>query len=336
MRILIVFAALVLANNLAKVESYAIPLHTLDVRALTQKANTIVVGTVTKVETEGQTTIEFQGGPLAATRYSAWLEADRVIKGNLNASIINIKFLVPNAPVGISGVAVNQFGIFFLDTNEDVFRFADDLYPSLPAVPFEQRLVGSPLDQVTETLGFALVSPQASTTTSAKAVRALSSIRSDYSMNVLRNALSSTTGNLRLDIARTLVADNDVAGLDIVKTALLQPEGLSPIMIMNLKGSLLGMKDPNAIPALAMLAKSSDIEIRRNAAAALRQTGSWTAVSPLARLLTVNDMETQYYAVVGLGEITKENEWTPSYAEFQEKRNRYISHWVTWREDNLH
>jgi HEAT repeat protein len=127
-----------------------------------------------------------------------------------------------------------------------------------------------------------------------------------------------------------LVAKNDIAGLATVQHALLNPVGLSDNMKLNLAGALSGIKDSRAVPALEGLSKSDDVEIRRNVAMALRQTGSPQALLPLSHLLDDNDLTTRYYAVVGLGEINRQSDRAPAFAEFQQRQQHYLEYWHRW------
>ncbi|MFB3813064.1 MAG: HEAT repeat domain-containing protein [Terriglobales bacterium] len=96
---------------------------------------------------------------------------------------------------------------------------------------------------------------------------------------------------------------NHIYRLEVVKDRLLNPADTPHDLLGNAAGSLAGLRDPKAIPALTKLIEAKNSEINRGAAAALRQTGSTLALKPLARLLDDNDALVRYYAVVGLGEI---------------------------------
>ena len=164
---------------------------------------------------------------------------------------------------------------------------------------------------------------------------ALGRLKTDLARDTLRQALKSSSGNIHLDVARTLVARNDVAGLEPVESALLHPSGLSNIMISNLAGSLGGLKDPKSIPALKRLLQTNEQEIARAAVVALRQTRSADALEPLSELLNNNEERVRYHAVAGMGEITGQDEWTPAFDEFRNHEAKYLSYWRNWAASNL-
>ena len=116
---------------------------------------------------------------------------------------------------------------------------------------------------------------------------------------------------------------------------MLHPTGLSENMISNLAGSLAGLKDPTSIPTLRQLLALQDQRVRRAVAVALRQTRSPDALKPLSQLLTNDDITVRYYATVGMGEITAQDQWTPAFDEFRDHESKYLSYWREWAESNL-
>ena len=311
------------------------PMHSVDVAGLTAGAELIVVGKIASVVQQERAAVDLPGGSVPATRFRAALRSDQVLKGDLRAHDLSFYFLLPDAPIGFEGVAVGQYGVFFLKTTQDVWEFVDPANPYLPALPNVQLPPGTPLDQVTVGLGQVLVVPGASDADRLRALDALSHLHTDLAKEVLSNALRSTSGELQLKIAGTLVAHNDIAGLEAIETALLHPAGLSQQVLLNLAGSLGGLKNPKAVPTLAKLVKANNPDINRFAAAALRQTGSSAALVPLSHLLDAPDLQTRYYAVIGFGEITHQDQWAPAYDEFQQHEEHYLSYWRAWAKTNL-
>jgi HEAT repeat protein len=110
---------------------------------------------------------------------------------------------------------------------------------------------------------------------------------------------------------------------------------LSENMISNLAGSLGGLKDPISIPTLSRLLTLRDQRITPAIAMALRQTRSPDALKPLSTLLTNDELTVRYYAVVGMGEITAQDPWTPTFDEFRDHESKYLSYWHEWAASNL-
>jgi HEAT repeat protein len=310
-------------------------IRALNLVSLTTRADIIAIGEVTSVENRGATTLDLGGGPLQAKHFVAYLRMDQVLKGNIPPGAQILDFTVPQAPIGIHGVAPGQYGIFFLSEDQSLLRFTDPMYPSLPAPRKAKLPSATVLDQVTALLGQVLQSPEVSDTERVEALDALGRLETNLARDTLLQALSNPSENIRLDVARTLVARNDISGLGIVEEALVHPSKLSTIMISNLAGSLGGLKDWRAVPALKRLLDTNDQRIIKGVVIALRQSGSADALEPLARLLTNSDEQVRYYAVVGMGEITRQDEWTPAFDEFQKNEAKYLSYWRDWATSNL-
>jgi len=326
--------AVTVAVGMAVVQANSIPVAPLNVAALVEAADLIVVGQVVAVGQRGPATLETSVGSVSAVRFRGSLTIDRALKGS-SATGVAFEFVLPAESLGFRGAVVGQYGILFLKAIGDHWEFADPLHPTLPAVPDGQALSGSALDQVTVVLGQVLTSPQASDSDRSQVLDTLGGLHTDLSTNILRQSLKASFGEQRLDIARTLVAGNDIAGLEVVENALLNPAGVSENVRLDLAGALSGLKDPRAIPALGRLVESPNPAVRRYTAMALRQTGSIEALLPLAQLLGDSDVTTRYYAVVGLGEISRQDDWAPAFDEFQQHQERYLTYWRRWAMDNL-
>jgi hypothetical protein len=328
------FATVLVLACLSRV-SYSLPISSLDVAALAAAADLIVVGQVKATDQQGSVMLNLAEGSVAATRFRGRLRADRVLKGDVGADVV-FDYLVPDVAIGFQGVTAGQYGVFFLKGGQGRWSFLDPTHPTLPAVENAPLPPGSALDQITAMLGLVLQSPQASEANAVQALYALGRLRTELADQTLKGALKGSSGAMRLNIARTLVARNDLTGLEAVSTALLNPKDLSPQLVSNLAGSLAGLKDPNAVPTLSVLIGTGNTEVQRGAAAALRQSSSPAALEPLSRLLNSSDLQTRYYAVIGLGEITGQNEWAPAFDEFQLHEDHYLLYWQNWARVNLH
>ena len=118
---------------------------------------------------------------------------------------------------------------------------------------------------------------------------------------------------LRLSAAAALLLLDDVSALPVAEKALLHPDtNLSPELLHNLRAGIrLGVKDKAAVPTLTRLLSAGDVEARRAAVEALRNTNSPSAIAPLTKALEDADTDVQYVAVIGLAEITGQSEWRP-------------------------
>jgi HEAT repeat protein len=136
-------------------------------------------------------------------------------------------------------------------------------------------------------------------------------------------------------IGSKLLARDDLSGITLVENALLHPSPLESQLLPVLSGSIAGLKNPESVPTLARLVAAHNPDITKNAAIALRRSGSTDAIEPLTQLLTNEDPLIVYYAVAGLGDITKQDDWTPSYEEFMQNRKKYVTYWGNWVRSNV-
>jgi hypothetical protein len=310
------------------------PVRPIEVDHLTTAADLIVVARVISVVQEGSTNVEYWGGSTSASQFRAWTAIDKVLKGTPLPGLLPVRFLVPTVALGYQELAPNEYGVFFLKRQRDSYDCADPRYCSLPSVQGQESTSGPPLDQVTTVLGQALGSNNLSDSDRIRVLDALRRLHTQLAGDFLRQALGNASGEFRLEVARSLVARDDFSGFKVVEEALSNSSHLSEETILNLAGSLAGLKDPRAIPGLATLSEASNPTIRRYAARALRQTNSWAAAAPLSKLLNDGDITIRYDAVVGLGEITHQDEWAPALEEFRQHETRYLTHWREWVESN--
>lgn len=334
-RVLLVMLGIATVSTFLAGLATCIPVAPLDVGALTNSADRIVVGRVVSVANNGSGTVEFAGGVVSVVREVASLQVDKVIKGEAGSGALSFQFWVPNAPVGFQSISPGQYGIFFLRRKTPMPEVLDPTHAVLPALSGVEITGGTLLDEVTSTLLQVLVAPGATEPEVLGALGVLTTIRTDSATDGSRSALETRSGQLRLRIADRLVARNDLAGLEPVADALQHSAGLPEQLISELAGSLGGLRDPQSVPTLRGLLETNDQRVLQGAAIALRQTHSREALEPLSTLLSNGDQRVRYYAVVGMGEITGQDKWTPAFDEFREHEARYLSYWRDWSASNL-
>jgi HEAT repeat protein len=143
---------------------------------------------------------------------------------------------------------------------------------------------------------------------------------------------------IRLNAVAELLRRNDLSVLPIAKQVLMNPSSAQisvPWRLeeveQNLSSAVAQVRDERAIPTLSEILKSSDVRARRGAALALRSTGSPNAEDALLSCLGDSDFQVRYWGVVGLAEITGQNEWRPLREDFKSNEQKYLRHWVEWR-----
>jgi HEAT repeat protein len=121
---------------------------------------------------------------------------------------------------------------------------------------------------------------------------------------------------------------NEIYALDEAVPALLHdfkalPGNLSQDLCAAIS---LGVKNPTAIPYLTELLASPEVDVGRAAASALVHTDSEEAVAPLEKALEDSDFEERYYGVIGLAQISRQNDWRPSMEDYRADEGKYLRH----------
>ena len=315
------------------------PMPMIDLAKLVRNSDVIAVGQVTTVSDEGRASAQTQEqnsqcGPVH--QVVASLRLDRVLGGQTNGSDISVTFLVPelqNGGAAYGGIEAGKRGVFFLSVGSAPhgYSFADPYYPMVAAAADAPPVgAGSTLfDKVVAEVSHVLVSQAASEPERMDAIRALEFVKTRTAIMALRRAAKDSDTKLRLHAMAALLRHNDTTVLDQVVDTLLNPPSDVPKYLVDGLGYSIraGIKDPQAIPALARLLDSPEAEKRRIAIIALGQTRSQAAAAPLTKALDDTDQEVRYNAVIGLAQVTGETEGMPSLEFFKQNEERYLTHW---------
>ena len=288
----------------------------LDLERLTSNADLIVIGRVNSISNQG--------------RSVATLSLDKVVKGEANAGTIEFEFLT-NVPSAYVRIQPQLFGMFFLKQKVDgSYQILDPVYPAVIALA-HAVVTGEPrVDRTVNVVGQVLLTAKADEDRQV-AVRVLSSARTERATELLRQSAKDKDVVVRMQSISALLNRDDIETLESAERTLLNPPaGTEPYLLENMSGALEGIKDPRAIPALQRLLQSSSTRTRQGAVSALRQMRTMEAVEGLVIALGDNNREVRYEAVIGLAELTGENEWAPATDTFASDEQKYLDHWKEW------
>jgi hypothetical protein len=261
---------------------------------------------------------------------------ERTLKGTLSSRTTAFTYSVPKVPTlggGGVGVSAGQFGVFFLRSDGSTYEVVDPDFLFVIASPGAPETSGPVLDQVTAEVAHILDSPTASDRLKEQAISVLAWCRTDAATAALRTAANSQPINVRLGAMGVLLAQNDTSVLLQAQQLLLSTDArVEESMRENVASAIgYGVRDAGAVPLLAPLLGSPNVLVRRGAASALRNTRSRSAITPLAQALSDSDHNVEYYAVIGMAEITGTvGEWAPALSSFMEDPQRYLDHWQEW------
>ena len=271
---------------------------------------------------------------------SATLRVDRALKGDARPEVI-FNYLSPDEAIGYTGIANDEFGMFFLRADAEGLSPVSPYYPSIVANRDECVTEGSDLARVIAELGCVIQSSNANPRQRFDAINALASARTAEATAILQKAAREQISPLNHVAASLLLARNDASALPIVEDAWMRSSALVFIsdgihVEGNLSHNLGGISDPSTIPSLTRLLASEDVNVRRGVVQALRNIKTKTAIEPLARALDDSDLEVRCVAVMGLAAIAGPdkdgNSWYPAYDTFKQNEQVYLDHWREWVE----
>jgi hypothetical protein len=307
----------------------------LDVPNLCDKADLVVIGRVVGHQRLGTTSLGPGEGNMLASLMLARVDVEKVLKGHLDTPSVTFRFVLPYEGIGYRGVSDGRFGIFFLRWVEEGYHVLDPYYPYVPAAPGAPPVAGNCVDKTTGELAHVFVSrdPSAqSRWTRWEAVRALETVPTPLASTALRAATEDKDPLVRVWAISALVSRGDISMLEQVeKLGTIPPDPRVENLTARLGSAIERVRDKRAIPQLARLLHSEDVNIRRGAAAALRNIHDGAVIMPLTQALYDSDRDVQYQAVIGLAEIMGAgSEWAPAYDTFLNDQGHYLTHWRDW------
>lgn len=322
------YSILVLALSIAAIHARATIVPSLDVSGLAERSDVVAVGRVMEVRGVGRTVIEEDG--VSAALMQATLKVDKLLKGDSLVRDLSFHFVLPDAPIGYSGIGKGQYGIFFLDASSSEYRVHDPYHPSLIASPGAPKAGGSDLDQIMAELAHTAVS--GSGPSQVLTVRTLRTLRSAEATAALRRAAGSDDQRTSCAALAALLARGEISVLAESVHRLMHPiPNIDPNSLDDIAyGIREGIKDPEAVSVIEPLLHDPHTIYRLAAVTALRNTNDSRAIDALTEALGDSDQHVLYQAVAGLGEITRQDDWTPSIDYFNQNQDRFLQHWREW------
>jgi len=302
----------------------------LNVPRLVSASDLIVVGKIVALDDAGPASVM---SPDATGRTMAGVMiADAVLKGTSDSAEIRFRFIQPMLPLDCSHGAVSQgtYRILFLRAVNGVYEFASGYYPSVIATPSTPLPVADPLARVYHVLAAVLSSPDVSADDKRQAVYVLYQSGNDETRAALHVLAADPDLLLAGDATAALIFDNDLSILSVAERILSKPAVYPLEAVANVRGAIGEIKDARAVPNLARLVRSPDVETRRAAAYALRQSRSPAAIDALGAALEDDDLDVKYSAVAGLSEITGQTDGMPSIPLFRSNPEPYLARWKEW------
>jgi len=312
--------------------TFASPAPILDVKRLCERADLIVVGRILTKNDVGHSEMPMRDHLENVRLMESRIRVDNTLKGDAESEELMFRFVLPTSEsYGYHGVPSEGYRILFLKRNGSTWEVSDPFYPSLPAVPNTPVLPGDTYTRVVATLAASLDLRPPSKEEERELIRVLGTIQTPASTDALVRASQQPDKLIQASAISELLRRDETRVMPVALELLSNSQGIPDYLVQNLASSIsIGVRRPDVIPSLGRLLKSSDVRVRRAAASALRNTQSPSAAPRLASALGDDDFKVRFYAVAGLAEITRQNEWQPSQEEFRENEQKYVAHWSEW------
>jgi HEAT repeats len=339
-----------LASGLTAQPALAVPVPMADVPAMAQASDLIVVGRATQTENNV--------APFLVT-------VDRVLKG----TGLPRRLVVEPDPSSQDYPAVQerQYGIFFLQRQPGgSYAVTDPLHPVLVAspvrVPSQQKSTDVLGNLVGELIGVLRASAATLTDPVNGVQNLVTAAPADQAQQVYYEAASAlqtlpyaAAGPALGAIAASnqvpaslwalyslfsmVDSDDETAKagyLASVQPILINPQPALAFSVSMLANAIEGhLKSPKAVPTLTSLLGSTQVAVRRAAAAVLGDIASPDVVEPLAKVaLNDSDEQVRLYAVRGLASATSAAK-APTTATFRQQPDEILQFWRTWARSNV-
>ena len=236
--------------------------------------------------------------------------------------------------MGYAGITVGDVGVFFLRSSKKQFRFTSVHYPYLVAARIcERSSAVAPLRAIVAELQCVLNEKDGTSVRRLAVVDALDRIPAEDSTAVLKSAAANPEPAIRWRAVSALLKRNDLTELNAAAVVLTEA---SVDALEDTRHNLAyaigsGVRNPAAIPALRRLIHGNDVVVRRASAEALRSMRNAQTIDGLIEALNDSDKQVRYFGVIGLAEITGDDEWAPSTDYFiQNEEAAFLLHWREW------
>ncbi len=268
--------------------------------------------------------------PAVEETFRATVEA--VLKGQAPGSFVAIHYVRPkDFDPNYRPVPTPAYRISFLVRLGDQWTFTDSGYPTLPGIrpAAGHDTQADPLDAVVTNLGGVLAKAE-NRNDKVYALFALRGIPKRRSVvAALLGDINDPESAMRLDIVGALLSLGAISHLNDAASALLKEDPALPVYALhNLRvGIAQGVNQPEALPVLADLLKSPNVETRRAAITAIVRLGTVETIQPLRSALGDPDQEVRFNSVLGLARVTGQTDWVPNMDVFMADEGKYLSHW---------
>jgi len=311
----------------------SLPAHCVGIPAfslnhLIEDSDVIIAGRIIYAREVETKQLQLRGSQTTTRVIEAVVTPDNVLKGQTNGNVV-FRYLVPDAQLGYEGVSPNTYRVVFLKQHASYLEPTSPYYLSLPAAR-HTRMEGNLSDSVIAAVAAVLESTTSTESEKTVVAYRLRNVRTDAVTAALKNAVADSSVQVRAVAVAALLARNETSVLPTALTLINSantPQGLRQGIASAIYEGVEGVNSAGAIPLLTKLLTVRDRQVREAATMAIRRCHCREAIPILRKALDDPDRRARYLAVVGLAEITGQDEWRPLESEFNANEQKYLKYW---------
>jgi len=310
-------------------------------RSLVASADSVIAGTVERVQQTGAGSIELSGREYDRLDFQAEISVDATIKGEPVGRRFILNYSTPSADawgnVAQGGLQPNTYRVIFLNKTASGYKFVSPYSPSLPASPkpcganWQVKLDEDAYHKVLQRL-LDLLCTDSTSKEKQSALFVLNWTEDSSAAPFLKAALNlqnvKSNPTLRMAIVSDLLHWKDLSVLPLAEEDLFDQSVQSSFYPKsNLVLAISSLEPQISVPLLARVLKSPELEDRVAAARFLEYTNSETVLDVLLSALDDPDREVQFAVMQSLGNLTNQHWWRPNTVDPDSHWSVCIEHW---------
>jgi hypothetical protein len=306
---------------------------------LTAESDVVAVGEAVQVLEGVSEYRQIDGRTVKITPKTAQISVSLLLKGNAPSGLISVHAIETFDPAGglpPSMPPQNKTRIMFLKQSSPDFEFVSAVHSTLPAIRGSTADGSTPQQKVISQLLLVLEDQRTSTSDKLEALSSLYAVQDPRLAVSLGRAFDNRDPVLHLQLISERLRRNQVTALpEAIRLLSRQDSSVPAYLLPNLDYAIRdGISAKEALPWLISLLRSGNVEDRRAAASALKNIDSSETLGPLKKAVFDTDLDVQYYAVMGLANISGDKEWLPNAEVFRSEHPKYIGYWRGWAQNH--
>jgi hypothetical protein len=305
----------------------------LDIPSLTESADIVCKGEVVCLYDEGEVQYLAGNEPITFKQKVAVFHVDRIYKGTISMTNIEIEFLQSDFPSSLESLNRGECVLIFLVSKNARYQFVNLTMSKMPIscepVPTLKGRA-SPLVRIRKALIKSLT--DANQDIVLAAIEQLGNLKSKETVASLQPFETSQDPIIRCATIAALLKFGDMAYISVAVRFLGDAPDMPGMERVKsyIYGAIAELSNPSLMDSLTPLLQYNDMQLRYAAIRALRNIRSRSTIPFLIKALDDDYLDVRYQAMMALAEVTQHPEWCTTIDVFRHDETKYISKWKAW------